>query len=207
MSGLVPGGVPTGPARGVGSGRRLAGSRLRLRALAHDDPSTQLESRWSVVLGQEGHDCFDELLTVEQRGVVVVGPRDHHVARPVRRRGHSGALGRRNDRVGLPRDHQDRAIVGAEVINEREAVAQQQPYREERVVHLADVDEGRERRAQHECDRRPLGGKTDRDRGAEGFAEARDPSSIDVVTVRQPGDRRPRIARESPLGRLPGLPP
>jgi hypothetical protein len=73
---------------------------------------------------RERDDCVDDLPTVEQRGVVVVGAVDlDQLPQRRRRRGHRAALLRRHDAVTVAEDDRRRSPYGRDVLRHTEPVA------------------------------------------------------------------------------------
>ncbi len=141
-------------------------------------------------------------------GVVVAGPRDaHEAARAGRGRLDLAALLVGDDAVGLPRDDEHRGLDARDALEGRVAVAEQPTDRQERVVHPAHVRERRERRAQHQRRRWPLGGEAHHDPGTQGLAEVHEPIGVGPGAPRQVGPGCERVEVEPVLARGPRVAP
>jgi hypothetical protein len=134
-------------------------------------------------------DRRDQLLPLEQGGIVVVGARDLHEARLPCRHGPDGAalLGWHDRVAGAVHDRR-RHLHAGELVGERVAVAKQRPDGQEGVVdpsHRGEVDE---RRAKDESGRRVLGRELGHHRRAKALAVVEEARPLWVKKVDSAGD-------------------
>jgi hypothetical protein len=151
-------------------------------------------------------DGVEELGAVEERGGVVVDTGELHVPG-------AGALGDlarergRHDGVRVAGHHEDRDVDVRQLFADREAVAEQHPHRQERVVTAGDLSQRGERRSQHHSGRiaggSELGCEAGGHAGADRLAQQHDALGGDVVPRLEVRPRGGGIAQETGLGGAP----
>jgi DNA methylase len=149
-------------------------------------------------------DRLDQLLPVEERGVVVVGARDLHDTRlPGSRRRDRAALLGRHDRVAGAVHDRRRHLDARELVGERVAVTKQGPDGQEWIVdppHRREVDE---RRAKHKSGWRVIGREFGHHRRAKALAVVEEARRGDLGLFDQEPVGRANIAGEPLLARSP----